>query len=396
VVFSSAASNLVSGDTNGTDDTFVYDTVTNTTRRVSISSDGIQGDSDSNSPSISADGRYVAFVSAADTLVSDIASTWNIFVYDTVTNTTRHVSVASDGTPGNDASFYPSISADGRYVAFSSNANNLVSGDTNGYEDVFVYDTVTNTTSRVSISSDGTQGNWNSFSPSISADGSRVAFSSWANNLVSGDTNGYTDIFLYDSGSVNVPQNPWTGTSGDDTYTYTGTADFTGNGLAGNDIIVGGIGNDYILGDTGNDLIIGGLGNDTIGGDDDNDFLYGGRNNDILVGEGGSDFLWGGSGNDVLVGYWLTVGEIDTLIGGRGSDTFGVGVSFAHFGGSGGIVGYTDSGNADYALIKDFSTSDFIELYGNINQYTFGSANLAGSDALDTLIYGNGINGLDL
>ena len=110
--------------------------------------------------------------------------------------TTRRVSVDTNGTQGNGSSASPSISADGRYVTFYSNASNLVSGDTNNAPDIFVYDTVANTTRRVSVDSNGTQGNNTSTSPSISADGSRVAFYSEASNLVSGDTNGYADIFV--------------------------------------------------------------------------------------------------------------------------------------------------------------------------------------------------------
>jgi hypothetical protein len=200
VAFESDASNLVSGDTNNATDIFVYDTVTNTTRRLSVASDGTQGNDPSVSPSISADGRYVAFFSWANNLVSDDTNdTSDIFVYDTVANTTRRVSVASDGTQGNDYSFSPSISADGRYVAFYSYVSNLVSGDTNNASDIFVYDTVANTSRRISVASDGTQGNLDSSFADISADGRYVAFQSSASNLVSGDTNGRQDIFVYDT-----------------------------------------------------------------------------------------------------------------------------------------------------------------------------------------------------
>jgi hypothetical protein len=187
----------VSGDTNDTTDIFVYDTVANTTRRVSVDDNGTQGNGYSQIPSISADGRYVAFMSDASNLVSgDTNYADDIFVYDTVANTTRRVSVGDNDTEGNDYSYYPSISADGRYVAFTSFASNLVSGDTNGTADIFVYDTVANTTRHVSVSSNGTQGNDISYYPSISADGSYVAFTSFASNLVSGDTNDTTDIFV--------------------------------------------------------------------------------------------------------------------------------------------------------------------------------------------------------
>jgi Tol biopolymer transport system component len=200
IAFRSFANNLVSGDTNNTSDIFVYDTVANTTRIVSVDDNGTQGNDDSSRPSISADGRYVAFVSYASNLVSgDTNNASDIFVYDTVANTTRIVSVATDGTQGDRDSLTPSISADGRYVAFGSYASTLVSGDTNNVNDTFVYDTVVNTTRIVSVATDGTQGNKDSGTPSISADGRYVAFVSDASNLVSGDTNNTSDIFVYDT-----------------------------------------------------------------------------------------------------------------------------------------------------------------------------------------------------
>ncbi|MCB8926876.1 MAG: PD40 domain-containing protein [Ardenticatenaceae bacterium] len=112
--------------------------------------------------------------------------------------TTTRVSVASDGTEANAFSWWSSISADGRYVAFQSHASNLVSGDTNGTGDIFVYDRQTGQTTRVSVSSDGTEGNANSDYPSNSADGRYVAFQSDASNLVSDDTNLATDVFVHD------------------------------------------------------------------------------------------------------------------------------------------------------------------------------------------------------
>jgi Tol biopolymer transport system component len=202
VAFSSLANNLVTEDTNNEGDIFVYDLVANTTRIVSVATDGTGGNSESYRPSISADGRYVAFESRANNLVDgDTNSYADIFIYDTVANTTRIVSVATDGTDGNFDSYAPSISADGRYVTFYSYASNLVSGDTNPYADIFIYDTVANTTRIVSVATDDTQGNDFSSSsyPSISGDGRYVAFVSYTSNLVSGDTNNTSDIFVYDT-----------------------------------------------------------------------------------------------------------------------------------------------------------------------------------------------------
>ena len=230
VAFDSEASNLVSGDTNGTGDIFVYDTVANTTRRVSVATDGTQGNSYSDFPSISADGRYVAFSSQATNLVSgDTNGTDDIFVHDTITNTTRRISVATDATQGNAYSYFPSISANGRYVAFYSKASNLVSGDTNGSLDIFIYDTVSNTTRRVSVDSNGTQGNNDSISPSISADGRYVAFSSNASNLVSGDTNGSYDIFVYDT-VANATRRVSVGSNGTQGNSYSSSPSISADG----------------------------------------------------------------------------------------------------------------------------------------------------------------------
>src|SRR5207253_854957 len=148
----------------------------------------------SDNPSISADGRFVAFESFASNLVSDDTNrTGDVFVHDRLTGVTERVSVASDGTQGDDFSQVPSISAAGRFVAFRSFASNLVSGDTNGRDDIFVHDRLTGATDRVSVASDGTQGNDDASEPnslpSISADGRFVAFATHASNLVPDDTN---------------------------------------------------------------------------------------------------------------------------------------------------------------------------------------------------------------
>ena len=199
VAFNSYATNLVRGDTNGGLDVFIRDIQTGTTTFVSVASDGTQGDDYSGGPSISADGRYVAFDSHADNLVSgDTNQTNDVFVRDMQTGATMLVSVTSDGTHGNDWSGSASISADGSYVAFDSDASNLVSSDTNSEGDIFVYDMQTGTMTLVSVASDGTQGNSGSAHPSISADGRYVAFDSDASNLVSDDTNSALDVFVRD------------------------------------------------------------------------------------------------------------------------------------------------------------------------------------------------------
>jgi len=200
VAFRSGASNLVAGDTNGYEDIFVHDRLTRQTARVSVASGGEQGNYPSHGiPSISADGRYVTFTSIASNLVAeDYNSIGDIFVHDRLKHQTTRVSISSGGRDGNNWSEHPSISADGRYVAFASSASNLVAGDTNGHEDIFVYDRLMYQTTRVSVSSSGRQGNDWTEHPSISADGRYVAFVSYASNMVTEDTNGVGDIFIHD------------------------------------------------------------------------------------------------------------------------------------------------------------------------------------------------------
>jgi len=199
VAFHSNASNLVAGDTNGTWDVFVHDRTTGRTERVSVDSSGAEGNDYSFYPAISAGGLFVAYYSAASNLVSgDTNWAGDVFVHDRLTGTTERVSVDSSGAEGNLYSQLPSISADGQVVAFYSHATNLVSGDTNGRADTFVHDRLTRITERVSVDSSGVQGNDGSWDPSISADGRIVAFNSDASNLVAGDTNAARDVFVHE------------------------------------------------------------------------------------------------------------------------------------------------------------------------------------------------------
>jgi PKD repeat protein len=199
VAFWATSTNLVSGDTNGYSDVFVRDRGTDTTALISVSTAGVQGNGRSEVPAISLDGRYVAFQSLATNLVTgDTNGKQDIFVRDLTAGTTDLVSKSSAGVAGNSNSGTPAISADGRYVAFFSSATNLVAGDTNGMRDVFVHDRQTNTTTRVSVSTAGAQGNANSLDAFISPDGRYVGFYSDASNLVANDTNGQQDIFVRD------------------------------------------------------------------------------------------------------------------------------------------------------------------------------------------------------
>ena len=199
VAFSASASNLVPGDTNSKSDVFLHDRQTAQTTRVSLTTSGAQSTGDSLLPALSADGRYVMFASVATNLVAgDTNAKWDIFVRDRQTPTTTRVSLATGGAQGNGDSVFSNMSNDGRYVVFSSSSSNLVTEDTNGTSDVFLHDRTTATTTRVSLTTGGAQGTGASDTPAVSANGRYVAFGSTATNLVPGDTNGQSDVFVRD------------------------------------------------------------------------------------------------------------------------------------------------------------------------------------------------------
>jgi Tol biopolymer transport system component len=194
---------MVDGDSNGRDDVFVYDQVGGATARVSVDSTGAQANGPSSEPSIAGDGRYVAFGSSASNLVSgDTNGAADVFVHDRTTGATTRVSVDGSGAQANKSSGSPSISADGRYVAFGSSASNLVGGDTNAADDIFVRDRSAATTTRVSVDSAGAQANAPSRSAAISGNGGFVAFDSAASNLVGADTNSVSDVFVRSLGGA--------------------------------------------------------------------------------------------------------------------------------------------------------------------------------------------------
>ena len=206
VAYSSTAVNLVPGDVNNASDVFVYDRVTRRNEIVSVSSSGQRtvGECGSATPSISADGRYVAFSSCAANLVqgdTNLAS--DVFVHDRATRRTERVSVKANGGQAmqpvdGHGSGAPSISPDGRYVAFGSAASDLVPGDTNGFTEVFLKDRAGGAIQRVAVSSAGEQGNNSTGGVSVSAGGKFVAFGGYASNLVPDDTNNAHDVFVRD------------------------------------------------------------------------------------------------------------------------------------------------------------------------------------------------------
>jgi len=197
IAFASRATDLAGAPANGNHNIFVYDTSNGSTTLVTAGS-GLGGDSNSYEPSISADGSMIAFASRATDLAGVPANgDSNIFLYDTFDGSTTLVTVGS-GSGGNDNSYEPSISADGSVIAFSSGATNLAGTPTGGDNNIFLYDTSDGSTMLVTVGS-GNGGNNGSFTPSISADGSMITFGSYATNLVGAPANGNGNIFLYDA-----------------------------------------------------------------------------------------------------------------------------------------------------------------------------------------------------
>lgn len=196
VVFQSRAPNIVN-DGNQTTEAYIYEIATGATSLLSYTWTGQP--CEGASPVVSADARFVVFWSTASNVVpNDTNSVWDLFLRDRVSGATTRVNVSSSGEQANERSFDPRITDDGRFIAFSSHASNLVAGDTNGSQDVFIHERLTGTTELISVTPTGAPGNAGAWGPAVSADGRYVAFMSSATDLVSGDTNGMIDLFVRD------------------------------------------------------------------------------------------------------------------------------------------------------------------------------------------------------
>jgi Tol biopolymer transport system component len=199
VAFQSFAANLVADDTNGLVDVFVFDRQDGSVTRVSVATDGTEANGASSFPSISADGRFVAFNSLAGNLTGDgQPREGHVFLHDRVTRVTERVDVSSEGVPGDAPAADASPSADGRLVVFASMAGNLVAGDTNVSADVFVRDREAGRTERVSLGASGEQGNDSSGAPSLSPDGRWLVFASHATNLTADGARVSQKIYVRD------------------------------------------------------------------------------------------------------------------------------------------------------------------------------------------------------
>ncbi|MCL4267248.1 MAG: PD40 domain-containing protein [Anaerolineae bacterium] len=236
VAFDSKATNLVAGDTNNNDDIFLHDRDVDEngifdeagavlTIRVSVASDGAQANEDSSQTAVSDDGRFITFSSLASNLGNQTQPEFclspgcrDIFVRDRDTDedgvfdepgqvATLLVSLNASSVQGQGHSHFPDISADGRYIAYYSSANNLVADDTNNVDDIFMYDTENGQTERISLTHLSSQSNSGTFLPSLSDDGNFISFFATASNLVDGDTNGKRDVFVVDRTAI-VPPPP--------------------------------------------------------------------------------------------------------------------------------------------------------------------------------------------
>jgi Tol biopolymer transport system component len=203
VVFASVATNLVAADTNAASDVFVRDLLLGSTTRLSVSSTGSQASGASQAPDISDDGQVVVFLSrAADLTGNDANDTFDIFVHTRADHRTARVSVTDAGGEADGWSSDPTISGNGRVVGFRSIATNLVAGDINTVVDVFVRDLAAGRTERVSVSSTGGEGNGASYAPSLSGDGRFVAFQSQASNLAPDASTTATKTLIRDRSNI--------------------------------------------------------------------------------------------------------------------------------------------------------------------------------------------------
>jgi TolB protein len=203
IVYVSEASNLVAEETNKVANLYLYDRITGETRLITKAFDGNPSNNHSGHAQMSDDGRYTLFLSHATNLVSwDSNGSTDIFIYDRVTDKIRRVSVADDGAQANGLSKDPSICANSRFVSFTTEATNLVSGDTNGERDVILHDLVTGRKTVATINESGEWGNSKAHRSYLTPDCRAITFASDATNLVPVDTNSRRDIFM---GQIYLP-----------------------------------------------------------------------------------------------------------------------------------------------------------------------------------------------
>ncbi len=319
VVFNSLATNMVAGDTNGVYDVFVKDLNTGVVTLVSANAAGVIGNAESGSSSFAArfspDGTKVMFESAATNLVAgDTNNAIDIFIKDLATGAVTLVTSNAAGTIGGVGGSDGRFSPDGTKVIFTSASNNLVAGDTNNRSDVFVKDLLTGVVTRVSLDAAGMQLSGNSSQGRFGPDGS-IYFQT-TSSLAAADTNGaLVDVYHRLSGGSPTDSYTIHGNGGDDTITGGNLVDKL-YGDDGNDRIFGGGGADQLFGGNGADRLDGGDGADRLDGGADNDVLIGGAGNDYMDGGSGADSMSGGDDNDVYIVDNIGDQTIETATGG--------------------------------------------------------------------------------
>lgn len=232
IAFSSNASNLVPGDTNNRGDCFVLDQATHLIQRVNITWDGRQSNDHGLQVRTSEDGRYAVFYTWASNMIPDDKNGWpDVFIRDLFTGDVKRVSVASDGSEGDNGAASFDITPDARFISFASHASNMVDDDTNDRIDVFLHDRQTGVTERVSVSSSGDEGNGQSSQNAINADGRYIAFRSTSDNLIENDWNVRGDVFVRDRllGTTEVVSVSSSGVLGNGSSGYNGV-DITPDG----------------------------------------------------------------------------------------------------------------------------------------------------------------------
>ena len=330
VAFSSLATNLDADDLDPAADVLLRDIQSSATTLVSraTTATGVKGDGDSTQPGISADGRWVAFISTSTNLDgADIDAIADVYVRGVHVNTSTTTLVSradgANGVKGDGASATPTISTTGRYVAFSSVATNLDPGDGDAVSDIYSRELPSSNVRLLSRAAGvaGVKGSGNSGLPAISADGRFVSFGSTATNLGDGDADAIADIHVRDvlgarppfsppsdapsapPGAPAAPRScpfngiPRSGTNGADRGLGAPTTDIF-LGLRGNDVLYGFAGNDCLYGQHGNDRLSGGSGTDRLYGGPGADRLHGGPGADLLSDVRGRDRFFGGTGND--------------------------------------------------------------------------------------------------
>ena len=266
VAFESDATNLVAGDGNGARDIFVKDLQTGAIWCASTDAQGVFGNGGSSSPDITADGRYVVFQSDAPNLVpGDTNGAIDVFIKDIQTGAIRRASTDALGAGGNAASTSARISADGHFVTFESAATNLVPGDTNYHTDIFIKDLLTGEIQLLTGNAAGTQALGDSYRPDLTSDGRKIAYESWASNLVSGDSNNASDVFLV-TNTLGLPSTSFDRVLASTSYTLPDAVEslqLTGS------LAINGTGNaldNTLVGNAGANRLTGGAGNDTLDG----------------------------------------------------------------------------------------------------------------------------------